>query len=55
MLSMRESLLLVGWACLEIGYSMAEHAQKWVTLGWVYAEIGYSLAEHTQKFVFVGN
>jgi hypothetical protein len=54
MLSMLESLLRIGWACVEIGYSMAEHAQKLVTLGWAYAEIGYLLAEHTPKFVVIG-
>jgi hypothetical protein len=48
------------WACLKIGYSLAEHARKLVTrwlsmrenrllVCWACAKIGYSLAEHMQK------
>ena len=50
MLSMRENWLLVGWACMEISYSLAEHARKlvtlwlsmrenWLLVGWAYEEI----------------
>ncbi len=50
MLSMRENWLLLGWACLEIGYSLAEHLRKldwlsirgnWLLVGWAYAEIHF--------------
>ncbi len=51
---------LLCWACAKIGYSLAENAQKLVTLwlsmrwksllvGWACAKIGYSQAEHTRK------
>ncbi len=54
MLSMWENCLLVGWACVEIGYSLAKHARKLVTLWlsirgnwllvyWAYAEILFLL------------
>ncbi len=45
-----QNLLLVGWACVKIGYSLAEHEWKlvtlwlsipenWLLVGWAYAEI----------------
>ncbi len=53
-------LVLVGWACAKIGYSLAEHEQKlvtrclsmrgnWLLVGWACSKIGYSQAEHTRK------
>ncbi len=52
MLSKRENWLLVGWVCMEIDYSLAEHARKlvtlwlsisgnWLLVGWAYAEIHF--------------
>jgi len=59
---MRENRLLIGWACVKIGYSLVEHLRKlvtcwlslresWLLIGWASAKIGYSLAEHAQKMV----
>ncbi len=52
MLSKRKNWLLVGLACVEIGYSLAEHTRKlvtlwlsigrnWLLVGWAYAEIHF--------------
>jgi hypothetical protein len=49
MLSMCKNSLLVGWECVEIGYSLTEHARKvvtlwlttrgnWLLVGWSYEE-----------------
>ncbi len=61
-LSIRKNWLLVCPACVEIGYSLAEHARKlvtlwlsirknWLLVGWACMEIGYSLAERVRKLV----
>jgi hypothetical protein len=36
---------LLCWACVKIGYSLAENARNWLLFGWAWAIIGYSLAE----------
>ncbi len=60
MLSMHKNWLLIGWACVKVGHSLAEHTQKhvprwlslrenWLLTGWAYPKI-ISAHTHSTRF-----